>query len=343
MMSKRKFTYSFVLLTYNQSDTVAEAVAAALGQDCAPIEVVISDDCSTDATFSIIETIVSSYNGPHRVVVNKNKVNLGLAQHIAHVHDISNGDVLIVAAGDDISLPHRSGRIIDVFEADEPLLVFSHARVVDKNGQDVAAGYLSATFYKTFDPVQAAKSQALYLGATGAWRRALFEKYGPIEFGAYEDLVMGFRAAMEGKVAVIDEALVIYRLGGGLTSSAVEVHDREALVAVQVRKLITWQAVLRQRFKDARTFGISERSAVTAALLRADSRARLRLAYHQGSTKVLLAHGLRHPLLLAYTVLSERLRIRKLIRRAKRNLAKSKRINSHDLPQDRNAAKDRKG
>jgi len=284
-----------------------------LAQDCAPMEIVISDDCSTDATVLVIEQTVASYGGPHRVVVNKNKVNLGLAQHIARVHEISNGDVLIAAAGDDISLPHRSARIMDVVEADAPLLVCSRARVVDEKGQDVAANYLAATFYNSFDPVKAAKSRALYLGATGAWHRALFEKYGPIESGAYEDLVMGFRAAMEDQIAAIDEELVVYRLGSGLTSSAVDGLVREALVGDQIRQLTAWQAVLRQRFKDARTFGISQKSAIWAALLQADARAHLRLGYYQGNTKVLLAYGLRHPLLLAHTVHFERRRIRKLI------------------------------
>lgn len=320
-MSENKFSYSLVLLTYNQEGTVAAAVAAVLSQDCLPLEIVISDDCSTDATVSVIETTVASYDGPHRVVVNKNKVNLGLAQHITRVHEISNGDVIIIAAGDDISLPHRSSRIMDIFEASEPLLVCSRARVVDENGKVVAANYLGATFYDTFDPVKTAKSRALYLGATGAWHRALFEKYGAIEPGAYEDLVMGFRAAMERKVAVIDEELVVYRLGNGLTSSVVDRLVPAELIADQIRQLTTWQAVLRQRFKDAKTFGISKKSAIWAALLRANARAHLRLGYYQGNKKLLLAYGLRHPLLLVHTLHFERRRIRKLMRRAQSSMA----------------------
>jgi glycosyltransferase involved in cell wall biosynthesis len=316
-MSENKFTYSFVLLTYNQADTVAAAVKAALAQDSAPIEIVISDDCSTDETFSVIEATVATYDGPHQVVINRNKVNLGLANHIRRVHEISNGDVLIAAAGDDISLPHRSARIMEVVEASQPLLVCSRARVVDEYGQDVPANYLSATFYNTIDPVTTAKSRALYLGATGAWRRELFDKYGPLEPGAYEDLVMGFRAAMEAKIAVIDEDLVIYRLGSGLTNSSVDGRVRAALVTDQIRQLAAWQAVLRQRFKDAKTFGMNRKSAVWAALLQADIRARLRLAYYRGNRKELLKYGLRHPLLLLHTLHFERRRIRKLMLRAR--------------------------
>lgn len=316
-MEENKFKYSFVLLTYNQEDTVAAAVASALSQNCFPMEIVISDDCSTDSTVSVIETTVASYSGLHSVVVNKNKVNLGLAQHISLVHELTHGDVLIVAAGDDISLSHRSARIMDVFEVDEPLLVFSFARVVDKSDKDVPANYHGATLYNTFDPLKVAKSRALYLGATGAWHRALFEKYGAIEPGAYEDLVMGFRAAMERKVAVIDEELVVYRLGNGMTTSVLDAIFPEELVAEQIRQLTAWLAVLRQRFKDAKTFGLSRKSAIWSALLRADARAHLQLGYYQRNRKLLLAYGLRHPLLLVHTVHAERRRIRKLISQSK--------------------------
>lgn len=49
------FRYSFVVLAYNQQDSIAEAMRAALAQDYPPIEVLISDDCSTDCTFEIMQ------------------------------------------------------------------------------------------------------------------------------------------------------------------------------------------------------------------------------------------------------------------------------------------------
>ena len=87
--------------------------------------------------------------------------------------------------------------------------------VVDMDGKKANFNYTSATLYKTKNIIKIARSMKLYLGATGAWHRGLYEKYGQINEGCYEDLVMGFRAALEGKVHIIPEKLVVYRIGSG--------------------------------------------------------------------------------------------------------------------------------
>ena len=45
---------TFALFTYNQERYVREAVEGVLAQTYEPLEIIISDDCSTDMTFSII-------------------------------------------------------------------------------------------------------------------------------------------------------------------------------------------------------------------------------------------------------------------------------------------------
>ena len=314
-ISQTEFTYSFVLLTYNQAATVREAVLGALAQNCMPLEILISDDCSPDATFDVIQETVASYAGPHRVILNRNDRNLGLAGHIDHIHDLSHGDVIIVAAGDDISLPQRSARIIETFEEKQPLMVCSLANEIDLSGQSISTKYRTATLYKSIDPSDVAGSRALYLGATGAWCRTLYQKYGTINPGAYEDLVMGFRAALEGKIAVIDEALVIYRVGGGLTSSDMVSFDVAGLCAAQIRQLSAWKAVLRQRVKDARTFGLAPSSPIWAILKKAETRANLNWAYYQNDSDSFLKLAFRNPILAFRTVRTERRRKRKLLKK----------------------------
>ena len=317
-ISQTEFTYSFVLLTYNQAETVREAVLGALAQNCMPLEILISDDCSADATFDVIQETVASYAGPHRVILNRNDRNLGLAGHIDRIHDLSHGDVIIVAAGDDISLPQRSARIIETFEAKQPLLVCSLANEIDLSGQRISTKYRTATLYNSIDPSDVAGSRALYLGATGAWRKTLYQKYGAIIPGAYEDLVMGFRAALEGKIAVIDEALVIYRVGGGMVSSSMVSVDFSGLCSAQIRKLSTWKAVLRQRVKDAQTFGLTPSSPIWAILRTAESRANLDWAYYQNDFGIFLKLAFRNPILAIRTLWTERRRKRKLSKKLRK-------------------------
>src|SRR3954465_11256485 len=102
---------TMLLLCYRQQTTVADAIAAALAQTCSPLEIVISDDASDDGTWQAIEQAVEGYAGPHRLVLNRNPVNLGIGAHLNRMVGLSTGELLFIAAGDDISLPARCERV----------------------------------------------------------------------------------------------------------------------------------------------------------------------------------------------------------------------------------------
>lgn len=314
-MDRKDRTYSYCLLTYNQSETVADAVRSALNQDCAPMQIVISDDFSLDGTFSIIEETVADYSGPHQVVLNRNSRNLGLAGHIDFIHSLSSGDVIIAAAGDDTSHPNRSHRIMSTFEAEDPLLVCSRAVVVDPQGVELPGNFHGASFYRSWDLSKVAGSNSLYIGATGAWARELYTKYGAFEPEAYEDLVLGFRAALEGRISVIDEKLVNYCMGSGITSSADYFNDPIAFNAHRAQSFVVASAILKQRWKDAETFGLERDSRVWRIIRKAQARAAIGLSYYEARRGDLFRYTFRHPLLAFDTVYSERRRSRKMMRK----------------------------
>ena len=74
---------SIVLLCFNQEDLIEESLNSCLQQDYSNLEIVISDDASTDNTISIIEKKLGKYQGNHKIIVNKNKSNLEIGR--AHV------------------------------------------------------------------------------------------------------------------------------------------------------------------------------------------------------------------------------------------------------------------
>jgi glycosyltransferase involved in cell wall biosynthesis len=317
-------TYSYCLLTYNQAGTVADAAASALAQECPPLEIVISDDCSTDDTFAILQAVVAEYTGPHRVVLHKNSKNLGLAGNIAKIHDLSTGDIIIAAAGDDLSMPQRARRIMDVFAAHSPLLVCSHAVVIDQNGDELSGDFHRAAFYHPWTLPKVAASNSLYLGATGAWAREIYTKYGPLDPDAYEDLVFGFRAALEGRVHLIEEKLIRYRIGLGITTSMEHLPNADAYKAHRAKSFHVAAAVFAQRFKDAQTFGLSKSAKAWDAIRQAQTRAAIGQAYYQNQRRVMMQKLFRHPLIVLDIVYNESRMLRKFKRRAKRNTRNAK-------------------
>ncbi|MFD1157104.1 glycosyltransferase [Roseovarius aestuarii] len=275
--------YSVVILSYNQEDYIGDAIRSVLTQECFPVEILVSDDCSTDGTFHAAQRAVEGYRGPHSLHMRRNPKNMGLIAHINQIVETATGDVIIPAYGDDISLPSRVAEIAKLFEARAPLLVHSDAIAIDENGNETRSHYRKADFYRTTDALQTATSMALYLGASGAWHRELFSKYGPIRHpNVYEDHILGFRAALENRVAFIDKPLLKYREGVGISHQLNRERHRED-AGTRRRKILDMMiATFSQRLADAATHGMSANHAVMKKLLRAKRKAELRRACYGG-------------------------------------------------------------
>ncbi|MEW6406693.1 MAG: glycosyltransferase family A protein [Chloroflexota bacterium] len=94
---------NFYIIAYNQERFVAEAVAGALAQTYSPLEVVLSDECSDDRTFAIMQDMARAFKGPHKIVLNRNEKHLGVGAHINRILELCTGDWIVASAGDDVS------------------------------------------------------------------------------------------------------------------------------------------------------------------------------------------------------------------------------------------------
>lgn len=286
---------SLLVLTYNQAAFVADAIDAALAQTGVVAEIIVSDDASGDATFDIARDRLAGYGGPHRVVLSRNDANMGVIAHTNKVVAMASTDILIPCYGDDIAFPTRAARIVETFARHAPLLTHSHAVAIDETGMQVPSGYGKAAFFASTDPLAVATSRAHYLGASGAWHRALFDKYGPIRSPlVYDDHILGFRAALEGRVRLIDEPLLYYREGIGISNLRRADQSRAANRARRLKILRQTVAIYEERAQDARRFGLGEGDAVLRALEDARFRAAARLAWYE-DRGALLRHVARRP------------------------------------------------
>ena len=115
-VSATKPLVTFAIATYNQQGLIEEAIRSAFQQSYVPLEILISDDCSTDKTYDVIQEIVKSYNGPHTITLNQNPENLGIGRHWDQIGRAAKGELIIHAAGDDISLPFRTEILVKVWQ-----------------------------------------------------------------------------------------------------------------------------------------------------------------------------------------------------------------------------------
>lgn len=299
---------SLLILTYNQEHYIHDAVKAGLAQTGEPVEIIISDDASSDDTFKIIKNAVKCYKGSNKIVLNRNKANLGIIAHINKVVKIAKGEILIPSYGDDISFPNRSSRILKEFDKYKPLLIHSRAITINRKSEPVESKYTNSIFFKTVDPKEISNSLSHYLGASGAWHRELFEKYGPIRSElVYDDHILGFRAALEKRVHFINEPLLYYREGVGIS------HQKDSNLSKNANKLnrkkILQQAisVYTERMEDAFNFGLKNNDPIIIKLEMALIRNISRLSYYQNKMSMVNSF-LKNPKITLNAVLSELLR-----------------------------------
>jgi glycosyltransferase involved in cell wall biosynthesis len=207
---------SMLLLAYQQQDTIREALNAALAQTYMPLEIIVSDDASTDHTWAQIERTLEAYAGPHRVIRNRNETNLGIGAHISRMVALSQGELLFVAAGDDVSMPERCERVAAAWLAADRRPDLISSALVDLDAEGGTHAKITPADLSTYrSAADWLASPPYVVGAAQAWTRRLFDRFGPLPAGVVgEDLVMVFRAIVSGGAITLPEPLVQYRRGG---------------------------------------------------------------------------------------------------------------------------------
>jgi len=213
---------TFALIAYNQENFIREAIEGAFAQTYLPLEIILSDDCSPDRTFEIMQQKAREYRGGHRLVLNRNPRNLGIGGHVNAVTRLATGQLIVAAAGDDISMPTRTEEIAHQYKLSGGTAksLFSNAVVINEAGERLHLWYTSppAQEQQTLEWMSL-NTWSVLTGCTHAWSREVFDLMGPIsEQIISEDRIVPFRSALLGKLCYIDKPLVHYRKHGGNAS-----------------------------------------------------------------------------------------------------------------------------
>ena len=87
-----------VVSCYNQEKYIGQCLDSILTQDIDfNCEILVSDDCSTDLTSSILEEYKLKY--PDRLTLILREKNLGYAINYIEAHKAASGDIVFVQAG----------------------------------------------------------------------------------------------------------------------------------------------------------------------------------------------------------------------------------------------------
>jgi hypothetical protein len=163
-----------------------------------------------------MKALTDDYDGPHQVVVRRNPTNLGIGAHVNAVMQATQGALIVLMAGDDISLSNRVACVAQAWDdSDQKLdLIASHVHDMSLDGDDL--GILRVDDLARWRSVEDwCRKRPYIVGAAHAVTRRLFDHFGPFAPQlAYEDQADTLRAICLGGACTLDIPLVRYRRGG---------------------------------------------------------------------------------------------------------------------------------
>jgi glycosyltransferase involved in cell wall biosynthesis len=219
---------TLVLFAYNQSHYVREAIAGVFAQTYSPLEIILSDDCSTDDTFAIMTEMAANYRGPHHIILNRNEANRGVGAHVNKAFSLASGRWIVTAASDDISDPGRCSRVVELAALHPNAGAIGLGwRNINESGAPfpgkMLQRYLDARCDSGLVPDWISLFQSGDFGVWGmsaAWKTDLIHSWSPLpDESRQEDEIYSFRAALSGyEMILVPDVFASYRHHGSNAS-----------------------------------------------------------------------------------------------------------------------------
>lgn len=226
---------SVAVITYNSRNTIKEMLdSVAALQYSGPIELIISDDKSTDDTVEVVEEWLQSYKRLFcDAKIIQPEQNTGTTENVNRAVKAATGKYVRIIAGDDKVTPNSIQLCADmamkenarwvigrcsVFSTDEGL-----AQKVEKNQRDYDKTFKRMT--QNFDEIKSKITFGDSIPAPSAFffERVLIEQLGGFDpqYKMYEDYPFIYKLCKNNiRPAFVDAVVVEYRISGASVSHA---------------------------------------------------------------------------------------------------------------------------
>lgn len=196
---------SVILCTYNGEKFIEQQVDSILRQTYSPVELIISDDASTDHTPAILE----KYKADPRVTIFLQGQNIGLSGNFSFTAAHAKGQLIAFSDQDDIWLENKIEQLVSNI-GDSPL-VYSNSILTDEAGNPTGK---QLTDLRAMYSGEDSRCYILYScvwGHSMLITRNLLTRSLPVPAAIHHDIWIAFRAFAEGGILYHNEALTLYR------------------------------------------------------------------------------------------------------------------------------------
>lgn len=226
-MSSSSKLVSIIIPTYNSSEFIKKTLLSCISQDYNNIEIIVSDDGSTDDTIKKIRMF-------HNVKLIASSINYGLAKNINAATRIAKGEYLLILGHDDCIPENHISKMME-FASKETSIIHCNAICVDENGNFIkwkrqhftqekkSKNPLYYLAIENFIQSCGAMVNAKYYRKVGGWDESY--KY-------YGEWLLWIKLASIGNVRYVKNTHGIYKFNQGLMKS-LRADVRHSLIKYQ--------------------------------------------------------------------------------------------------------------
>lgn len=205
---------SFICPVRNKVAHIENTMRSILAQTYSPMEIVISDQCSTDGSRKIIDRMASDYDGPNKIRVltceDTSYAGMpGLNNHLNFINSQIEGDVVIMCSADDLNHPDRALHTVHAFEEFNPSYVNTGVNYMSAAGEVFNHTNFDGRANRWLKPTETIVYQ---IGSNGssAWARDLYQKHAPLVGCEQQDMILPMMALFERGIYYVDRYLHTY-------------------------------------------------------------------------------------------------------------------------------------
>jgi glycosyltransferase involved in cell wall biosynthesis len=216
-MGPAKEKVSIIIPTFNRSRYIEQSIESALSQTYEDIEILLTDNASTDRTVDII----TRYSSIKRVVVIRHSKNLGMVNNWRKaVFEYATGQWFVILSDDDYLIDNeyitKSCQLISDNKDKNVVMVYSNGTILNENTGEVQ--YLNIPFDGVISGKEVFLSRALVPPVDYTLCNILFNRKCAIDLDAFSnpfnlscDAELFLKMCLIGNVGVIPDNVSVYR------------------------------------------------------------------------------------------------------------------------------------
>lgn len=198
---------SIAMSTYNGEAFLKEQLDSILNQTYKNLEIIISDDSSTDNTVEIIKEYQSKDS---RIILSQNEKNIGFVKNFEKAISLCSGEYIALCDQDDVWKTNK----IELFvsQIKENTLIYSNASLIDKNSKEKNKNFIKETNIRKWDSNIPFLLYNVISGNTMMFKKELLTHILPFPSNiTYHDFWIAFVASTCGTITYTREPMIFYR------------------------------------------------------------------------------------------------------------------------------------